>query len=134
MYSPTQAASGAALGGPIGVVYFLWANFKNLGRARAAKITVWSGLAGTILVLILALTVPDNTSSAPFTLAYILIARSVSSRWQMSKEAIASSSNHHFHSNWRVFWMGMACLLVTVILLLVTYFVPTYLGWDFMNA
>jgi hypothetical protein len=39
----------------------------------------------------------------------------------MSKEAIEASSDHDFHSSWRVFLIALACFVVTLVLVLALF-------------
>jgi hypothetical protein len=116
MYSPTQVACGT-LGGPIGLIHFLHANFVALGQARRARLTLVYGALGLLGLLILLPILPDKFPSSPFTIAYILIARQVAENMQMTKAAIAASPHHTFHSGWRVFGLGMLCLLASLLVL-----------------
>ncbi len=116
IYSPTQVALGT-LGGPVGLVYFLWSNFSALGNKRLAKSTVLSGIL--LIVALVAVTpfLPESFPSLAFAILYVVIARYVAEHHQMTKLAILSSPRHDFHSNWRVLGFGILCLLGSAIVI-----------------
>lgn len=113
LYSPAQAACGAFLGGPVGIVYFLQANFAALGDlVRQRQTMVW-GAVGVVALTALILALPESVPNAPFTIAYVLVAKQIAETRQMTRQAIIDSPLHDFHSNWRVFGMGLLCMLGT---------------------
>lgn len=118
MYSPTQAAVGT-IGGPVGVVYFIMANFEVLGQIERKQKTLVIGIISIIALAIILPFLPDSIPGTPFTVAYILIAYNVTNNHQMSKAAIQESEAHEFHSNWRVLGMGLLCLIVSFIVLII---------------
>jgi hypothetical protein len=118
LYSPNQAAFGAFLGGPLGLIYFLRQNFVALGNKSAARTClIFGALLIAILLIVLPL-LPDKFPSTPITVVYIVIARSVAEKYQVSKQAIAESSQYSFKSNWNVFGMGLLCLLGSAIVII----------------
>lgn len=109
IYSPTQAACGALLGGPVGLIYFLHANFGTLGQRRQQTTTLVSGIALLLALIAVLPLLPENVPSLPFTLAYVLVARLVAERQQITKQGIIDSPQYGFHSNWRVAGLGLLC-------------------------
>ena len=128
LYSPTQAACGAALGGPVAVAYFLWANFRALGKHAAAIRTIWLGVAGVLGVLVLVLVLPERFPSSPFTIAYVVVARQVATQMQMTKQAISASPVYRFHSNWRVLGLAVLCLAGSAVCLIGGAVAAEYFG------
>lgn len=128
LYSPAQAAWGAFLGGPVGVVYFLQANFAALGDLVRQRQTVVWGAVAVVALTALILVLPDNVPNAPFTIAYVLVAKQVAETRQMTKQAILDSPRHDFHSNWRVFGMGLLSMLGTAVVMIVPALVLAQLG------
>jgi hypothetical protein len=128
IYSPTQAACGALVGGPVGLIYFLYANFGVLGNAEAQRKTVaWGVVLIVALVIILPL-LPDKVPSTPFTIAYMFMAQQVAVKHQMTKEAIIASPQHEFQSNWRVFGLGLLTMVGTGVAVLAPIAVLAYFG------
>ncbi len=117
LYSPTQVACGT-IGGPVGLIYFLWANFSSLGNSSGARKTLAYGALLILAIPAILPFLPDNLPNSPVTLAYILVARGVATRYQMTKQAIADSLRYDFHSNWRVFGIGMLCLVGSVVVIM----------------
>jgi hypothetical protein len=130
VYSPIQVACGT-IGGPVGLIYFLRANFLALGNYRLARTTLVSGLVLIPALLISVVLLPENFPNYPFTIAYILAALYVSAKYQMTKRAIVESAAHDFQSNWRVLWLGLLCLVGSIILLVVPLGILAFFGvWD----
>lgn len=117
IYSPTQVAVGT-IGGPIGLLYFLKANFAALGNTQMEKNTLVGGVLLILGLLVAIALLPDKFPATPFTIAYILTARYVAEKYQMTKQAIIDSEDHDFHSNWRVLGLSLLCLLGSVVVLL----------------
>ncbi|MDF2447193.1 MAG: hypothetical protein K0S46_2429 [Moraxellaceae bacterium] len=128
IYSPTQAACGALVGGPVGLIYFLYANFGVLGNAEAQRKTVAWGVALIVALVILLPLLPDRMPSTPLTVAYMLAAQQVAVKHQMTKAAIIASPQHDFHSNWRVFGLGLLTMVGTGVAVLVPIGVLAYFG------
>jgi uncharacterized membrane protein len=119
LYSPAQAACGALVGGPVGLIYFLWANFTALGNRPAAKKTIAYGALLILGLLIVLPFLPERFPSSPFTVAYIIMARQIAQQYQKTKQEIADSPEYDFHSNWRVFGLGLLCLVGSVLVIVV---------------
>jgi hypothetical protein len=127
VYTPTQIALGTFVGGVVGFVYFLRANFVALGKPDAARNTVLGGAALFVVVLGLALALPQGGGSIGITIAMMGLARWIAERYQMSKDAIAASADHEFHSSWRVFGIALACLALNVVIVVGTIMAITLL-------
>lgn len=130
LYSPIQVACGT-IGGPVGLIYFLRANFVALGNYRLARRVLVSGLILMPALVVSAVLLPEDFPNYPFTIAYILSALYVSAKYQMTKRAISDSAKHGFHSNWRVLWLGLLCLAASIIVLVVSAGILAFFGiWD----
>ena len=115
LYSPEQVAFGVFLGGPVGLIYFLRANFRALGNDAAASKTVIYGLLALSGGLAVALILPDNFPGVVFSIIYIFAARTVAEKHQKTKKAIADSPEYGFQSSWKVFGLALLCLVGTVL-------------------
>lgn len=118
LYSPTQVAVATFLGGVCALVYFLRANFIALGNPEAAPNTVLGGAVALILLAWLATVVPGG-GGVGLVVAMALLARWVAESRQMSKAAIEASAEFDFHSGWRVFGLGLACMVASFVMLFV---------------
>lgn len=131
VYSPLQVAAGAFVGGPVGLAYFLWANFRALGNRDAAR---WTAIAGALLMVTLCLllpVLPERMPSWPITLLYMATGRYVAERFQLTKDAIAVSADHDFQSSWKVLGIGLLCLIASLVLLIGPLVALAMLGvWD----
>ncbi|MHA6204698.1 hypothetical protein ACXU4B_09765 [Dyella soli] len=118
LYSPTQASAGAFLGGPVGLIYFLYRNFAALGKKSEARMTLILGAVLVVALWVVLPILPQKMSGVPFTVAYMVIARQVAEKYQLTKQVIASSSQYTFQSSWNVVGMGVLCVLGSVVLIL----------------
>jgi hypothetical protein len=128
LYSPMQASIGACLGGPVGLIYFLYRNFEALGKKSEARTTLILGAVLIVALWVILPILPQKMSGVPFTVAYIVTARQVAEKYQLTKQAIVSSTQYTFRSNWGVFGMGLLCLLGSVVLIIGPYMVLFALG------
>jgi hypothetical protein len=128
LYSPAQAATGAFLGGPVGLIYFLRQNFLTLGNKSAARTCLILGALLIAIILIVLPFLPAKFPSSPITLVYIVIARYVAEKYQATKQAITESPEYTFQSNWTVFGMGLLCLLASVMVIIGPYLALHALG------
>ncbi len=117
LYSPTQVAMGT-LGGPVALIYFLMSNFDSLGQQQNKKKTLFLGIGLIIALLVIVPFLPANFPSTPFTVIYIIIARQVAEKYQMTKSAIFYSEIYDYHSNWRVLIYGLLCMLGSAIVIM----------------
>lgn len=117
VYSPTQAASGAFLGGPIAAVLFLKQNFRALGNPNGeSKVRIY-GAAFVLLVFGIAPFLPEEFPNMAIPLATVITTRLVVEKYQVSKQAIVESELLEFHSNWRVLGVSLACLVASFAIL-----------------
>jgi hypothetical protein len=121
LYSPNQAAMGAFLGGPVGLIYFLYRNFQTLEKPSAARNCLIIGVAVIVALAIILPLLPAKFPGTPLTIAYVVIARSIAEKYQMSKQAIIDTEQYTFKSNWNVFGMGLLCFLGSVIFVIGPY-------------
>lgn len=116
LYTPTQVALGTFFGGIVGFVWFLRENFVALGNTDAARNTVLGGVALLVVVLGIGFALPRGGGSIGIAIAMMALARWIAERHQMTKDAIAASSDHDFHSSWRVFGIALACLVASFVI------------------
>lgn len=111
LYSPFQIALGSFFGGPIALVYFLWENFKTLGKLEAAKQTIIWGIVFNLFLLASLQLLPNTFPEIVIPFVYSLFAMQLVSSKQMSRDAIQESINYRFQSNWRVFIYGLVLFI-----------------------
>jgi hypothetical protein len=128
LYSPMQASTGALLGGPVGLIYFLYRNFEALGKKSEARTALILGAVLIVALWVILPFLPQKMSGIPFTVAYMVTARQVVEKYQLTKQAIASSAQYTFKSNWNVFGMGLLCLLGSAVFIIGPYMVLYALG------
>jgi hypothetical protein len=128
MYTPGQVGIGTFLGGPVAAVYFLRANFVALGDRDRARNTL---LFGIVLLVVLGAVLPflpDNFPNTPISMGLTFGAYYYAEHNQMKKEAILESPDHYAHSGWRVFGLGMLCLVGTLVVVAVPLMALYYFG------
>ncbi len=108
IYSPKQVLTGAFLGGPIALVYFLRTNFRTLGNRSAATQTVIWGVLFNLVAIAAIPVLPKHFPRGLLPLAYSWTAWGIAEVKQLKKEDIAVSPQFRFQSNWRVFGLSVA--------------------------
>ena len=129
MYSPAQIFGGAFLGGPIALVYFLYRNFLSLDREVEARATLVWGVAFNVAILALIPFLPDKFPNSVIPLSYAIFGRSLAQSKQLTREAISSSEQFTFQSNWRVFWMAVLFIIAWCAIALPLIFALVYFGF-----
>ncbi|WP_130619122.1 hypothetical protein [Dyella amyloliquefaciens] len=117
IYSPIQIAFGTFLGGPVGLIYFLWKNFVALEKYTYARRCLILGAALIAALWLLLPFLPEKTSGMPFAIAYVITARHIAETYQLTKPAIAEDPRYSFRSNWNVVVAGVLCLVGSVVLI-----------------
>jgi hypothetical protein len=111
VYSPTQAAMGAFLGGPLASIILLRYNYRALGNTAGENAVLRYGVVALIALLCVLPFLPDKFPNMLIPLATIIATRSLVEKHQFTKQAIQASDEFSFQSNWRVFWIGIASLI-----------------------
>lgn len=111
MYSPVQVFLGACFFGPITMIYFLWQNFKTLGKAKEAKYTVIYGIVFILIFIGTLQFIPKAIPGYVLQVVYSLVALQVANSLQMTKEEIEAATNYGFQSYWRVLAYGLGLYL-----------------------
>src|SRR6478752_8025106 len=88
VYSPTQAATGAFLGGPLAAIYFIKANYRALGNSAAEKNVTFYGLLATLALMALLPFLPEKFPSMAIPIATLMVTRKLVKQYQFSKHAI----------------------------------------------
>lgn len=102
MYSPNQVFLGSILGGPLAMLYFLWANFKTLGKSKEAKYTVIYGAVFALALILFLRFVPEQIPGAIAQCTYSFVALIMVDTLQMNRDEVRAADNYSFQSNWRV--------------------------------
>ncbi|UXI04098.1 hypothetical protein [Photobacterium sp. TY1-4] len=114
IYSPRQVACGA-LGGPVGLIYFLWANFAIMKKKNHTKLTAVLGVVFIIGLIFSAPFVPPNIPGLAFTALYVVLAYLMSRKFHLDNNEIIASSEYTFHSSFRVFCITVICFWASYI-------------------
>lgn len=118
LYSPNQVMAGAFLGGPVGLIYFLRANFVTLGNHHMARMSLIGGAILMLALLIILPLLPAGFPSSPITIAYMLAGQQIAIRHQLTRDAIGSSTVYRFAPNWGVVGVGLLCLVGSLVLVI----------------
>lgn len=128
VYSPTQAALGSFLGGPLASVIFIKHNYRVLGNSEAEKKTLLYGAVLLAALIGLLPFLPDRFPNMAIPIATIFATRAIIEKYQFTKRAIADSSSLTFQSNWRVVWLSLSCLVLFLLAAIAVMLGLDYLG------
>lgn len=128
VYSPTQASMAAFLGGPLAATVAIAQNFRVLGNDRATGIAAVCGAAVILLMLGTLPFLPENFPNMLIPLVTVVITRTLVEKLQFTKPAIEANEALAFHSNWRVFGMGVGCMLAMMAMIFAAVFGLDALG------
>jgi hypothetical protein len=117
LFSPTQGAAAAFLFGPLAGLYILQANFAATGDHMLRSKTIQYGAMAVAAFALATSLVPEQVPGIVFSVIYMILTRSFMDKYQHSKNAIADSELYRFQSNWLVFGIGMACIVVYIVIL-----------------
>lgn len=116
IYTPLQIGLGSFFGGPFAMTYFLWQNFKTLDNQNGAQYTLAGGILFNIGLLLflpmLPASIPPMVANIVIPFIYSLTALSIAATWQLRRDAIEHSIHYGFQSNWRVFLISIALLII----------------------
>ncbi len=116
LYSPTQVTVASFVGGPFAAVYTLWMNFRALGDAAEARMTLIWGFVFVMAVFGILPALPEGFPNYVLPVIYSLGARLVAERFHLTKQAIRESERYGFQSNWNVLGISVAFLLAFIVL------------------
>lgn len=116
VYSPTQASLGAFLGGPIASAYFIKQNFSALNDEESVKNTNKYGSFIIAFLFVILAFLPENLPNMVIPIMTIISTRILVEKYQFKKEDILKSTELDFHSNWRVFFVGLISLVVFIVI------------------
>lgn len=114
VFSPKQVFFGSFLGGPVTPVYYLRQNFLALSKLEDARLTLIWGVALNLVIFVTLPILPARFPNYVVPLAYCWLARSIAESRQLSKAAIANSTQFEFASNWQVTRIALVSLVTTV--------------------
>ena len=128
VYSPIQAAMGCFLGGPLASIVLIRHNFKVLGNIDAEKKTTFYGAIIFLLFLLVVALLPEKFSNIVIPLITMFATGYFINKNQFTKQAIEESPLLTFQSNWRVFWIGVVCFVLTIVAFVVLVVIFGSLG------
>ena len=106
----------AFLGGFLGGALILYQNEKALGRANPTTMLI--GLAGALLVVILAIVLPEGVPGIVFTMATVFGCRAWAEKLQGPELARAQEAGTPHPSRWGVAGWSLLMLVPTLLLFL----------------
>jgi len=125
VYSPNQVIVGSVLGilgAPLAAAVFIYHNFKALGNNDDAKRTIFYGVVLSLLYLAVIPFLPDWLPPIVISTGMAAAAGTLVQQHQFTKQAIKDSPSLTFQSNWRVFGIGLACLILFGTAVIVLFF------------
>ena len=125
---PGQVFWGSFWGGPIAAVYFLRANYLSLGKfGEAAKALLFGSIFLIAIVLLLPF-LPERFPNIVLPLIYWFSARQIATTTQVDKSGIEAGDRFVAASNWKVFGIGTATLVLFFVAIVPIYFVLDAFG------
>jgi hypothetical protein len=117
LFSVEQITSAAFLGSPIAGCLLLARNYHELGKGGAAWQALAAGTVSSILVLLLAASLPENSHNTALPIVYCLGLRQLAIYLQGG-----AISNHYMTGGRKGSWVttiavGLGCLTFTFVLL-----------------
>ena len=114
VFSPTQAALGAFIGGPIASVYFVKQNYESLNNpALANKVLTFGGAVVVAIVASLPF-LPDNFPKMLIPLLTVVLTRVMVEKYQFSRKDVIEDDKLVFHSVWRVSAIAVASFCIFI--------------------
>ncbi len=113
VYSPTQAAIGTFIGGPLASLIFIKQNYKALKNHEAERKTLLIGGLSCLVVLAALPFLPEKFPNMVIPIITIAITRAWVEQKQFTKAAIEASEELDFHSNWNVAGISLTCLAIS---------------------
>ena len=71
---------------------------------------------------------PDKFPNMAIPLATIIATRSIVAKYQFTKQDIIESPAMALQSNWRVFWLGLVCAVITFVAIMALMLGLDYFG------
>ncbi|MBU0913150.1 MAG: hypothetical protein KKF22_11475 [Gammaproteobacteria bacterium] len=122
-FTPKQVYLGSFLGGPFAAAYYVSENFRSMGKAELAKLSIVISVVVSIALFVLVYQLPENFPYTIIPIAYSGLAASVTWKLQVTKEEIDAVESYSFRSNWKVFFSSLAALAFTYVSLFIFFFV-----------
>ena len=111
LYSSGQITGATLLGTPIAGAWLMAQNYKAMGLDLFARQAIIFGIIGTLIVLVLAVVLPENTPNILLPAIYTVIVQ-VIARAKQGADFLAHIANGGFkHSNWRVVGIGVVFMV-----------------------
>jgi hypothetical protein len=106
----------------------LWKNFQTLeNRSGATQAIIW-GVIFLAAVLLTLPYLPDKFPTYAIPAAYSGGAFAIAKQYQMSKQAILDSQQYAFQSNWNVFGIAVAFMVLFIVIIVAWLFGLDHFG------
>lgn len=129
MFSPTQGAMSAFFFGPFAGLYIVQNNFASMSEYARRQQSITYGVILIAAFLFITPFIPDFVPGVLFGLIYMLPTRAGIEKFQLSKAQILESEHYRFHSNWRVFGIGILGILAYLVCLIIVFIAYSALAW-----
>src|SRR5688572_20884645 len=128
LYSPKQIAVATFLGSPLAGGWFMATNYRELGQEALATQAVWWGIAGAIVLMVIAFLLPDNFPNSVLPVACAVGMHSlVESRLGGAIKEHQAAGGPLF-SWWRVVGISLLCAAILLAFVFGVFFVLAMLG------
>ncbi len=128
LYSQAQIAVGTFLGSPLAAGWFMARNHRELGQDELATQAMWWGVAGAIVMMIIAFLLPENFPNSILPIAFtIAVHRLADSRFGGVIREHRAAGGPLF-SWWRVVGISLVCVAILVGVVFSVLFILAMLG------
>ena len=118
LYSLRQVLIATAIGSPVAGAILLASNYRSLGKPSASTPTLVTGIIVTTLVVLIALSLPQDVPRPLLSVAYIALTGAVSTGLQGRSLGLMRGTGASLYSTWRVLGIALLCLAGVLIFVL----------------
>ncbi len=122
LYSPGQVAVATFLGSPLAGCWLMASNFRELDQLDARQKTLFGGVAVSIVVLLLALFLPEDFPSIVLPLAYSIGLRQLAVQMQGEAFDAHREAGGLRHSHWRVAGVSVVAFIAFIVMTVAAVF------------
>ncbi|KLV01731.1 hypothetical protein C9I90_04395 [Photobacterium aphoticum] len=116
------------MGGPLASVYFIKQNFSATNNHEGSSKTLTYGGALLVALLCILPFIPEDFPTLPIPLLFVFLTKVLVEKYQFDKDAIEKDHTLTYHSNWRVFFIGVVSLIVFMAVIFIQLLMMESLG------
>ncbi len=122
LYSPGQVAVATFLASPLAGCWLIASNFADMEQLDARRNMLVAGVVATLVVLMLALFLPEDFPNLVLPLAYTLGLRQLAVQMQGEAFDAHKEAGGQRHSHWRVAGVSAVAFIVFIVFTIAAIF------------